>query len=254
MSMVNSWIRKGLASATLLFVAQSSYGMCFEDAGIKYKVNANLLRGIAIVESSMNPGAMNYNNPYGSSYDIGLMQINSGWLKTLGKFGITERTLRTDPCMNVMVGAWILASNMQRMGENWNAVGAYNAACTSLKGDACSQARNKYVTKVWNAMNRPAKGARHLNQDSSQFAAQYAAQQAHQSALARQAEYEAKLREIESRKRLTRIEISNSMAYVNQASNSNGVGSGSVDGSMAQRVSYVEPSNKSDNFSGGRDE
>jgi hypothetical protein len=47
------------------------------------------------------------------------------------------------------VGAWILADKIQRYGFSWEAVGAYNAACTELKGKACDAARSKYAWCVY---------------------------------------------------------------------------------------------------------
>ncbi|MFC0022236.1 transglycosylase SLT domain-containing protein [Neisseria gonorrhoeae] len=39
-----------------------------------------------------------------------------------------------NPCTNVHIGAWILANSYRQHGKSWEAVGAYNAACTKLKG------------------------------------------------------------------------------------------------------------------------
>jgi hypothetical protein len=54
----------------------------------------------------------------------------------------------------VHVGARILREKLDRHGDTWEAVGAYNAACTRLKGAACRQARMNYAWKVYRAIGR----------------------------------------------------------------------------------------------------
>lgn len=114
---------------------------CFNEAAAYYGLSPQMLGAIAKIESNHNPSAWNLNK--NGSYDIGLMQINSGWLPTLGRYGITAQSL-WDPCTNVYVGAWVLAQNVQRLGYSWDAVGAYNAA-TPWK-------RNSYAWKIYHAM------------------------------------------------------------------------------------------------------
>lgn len=148
---------KGIGIAIVagaILLATSARATCFEEAGAQYNVNPDLLRGMAKVESSMRPDAINLTHESRTkSVDLGLMQINSRWLPTLSKNNITKEDLLKDPCLNVKVGAWILADNMRRHGPNWTAVGAYNAACTQLKGDDCEKARMVYASKVWRAIN-----------------------------------------------------------------------------------------------------
>lgn len=191
-----AWACFRVTAVVGVLAAGAAHAACFDEAGLQYSVNAHLLRGIAQVESGMNPAAIGYNR--NKTYDIGLMQINSGWLPALAKFGITELALKTNACLNVKVGAWILASNIQRMGPNWSAVGAYNAACSSLKGAACDSARLTYVNKVWHAMNRNDKGGRTLSASQAAYATQ-------------NAQFTERLRQAESRKRLTRMEISETL-------------------------------------------
>lgn len=132
--------------------ASAALMTCFQAAGARYSVDPMLLKAIAIVESSLRPEAENKDHAERtSSTDLGLMQINSRWLPTLSKYGITRETLLGEPCINAAVGAWILSDLIARMGATWNAVGAYNAACTQLKGAACDAARATYVKKVWHA-------------------------------------------------------------------------------------------------------
>lgn len=136
MSPVQWWTRAGVCVVFGLWLslpAQARGGTataCFEEAGARYGVAPVLLQAIAIQESGMRPHALNRNRD--GSYDMGLMQINSRWLPTLARHGITQDQL-WDPCVSVHVGAWILAGNFRRMGLNWDAVGAYNASTPVLR-------------------------------------------------------------------------------------------------------------------------
>jgi soluble lytic murein transglycosylase-like protein len=127
---------------------------CWDHAEAIYGVPGALLYAVASAESDMRPLARNMSHlERTKSYDIGLMQINSSHLPTLRRFGISEADLYA-PCTNVMVGAWILASLAAKHGLSWEAVGAYNAACTQLKGHACTTARTKYAWRVYRRLPR----------------------------------------------------------------------------------------------------
>ncbi len=138
----------------LLCAMPSLAAACWDDAATRYGVAPELLRAMARVESSLNPDALNLSHTSRTgSIDIGLMQINSRWLPALAQYGIDGTALR-DPCTNVQVGAWILADLFRRFGVTWEAVGAYNAACTSLKGHDCKAARMRYAWRVYRALQR----------------------------------------------------------------------------------------------------
>jgi soluble lytic murein transglycosylase-like protein len=132
---------QGLLAAVALFACGHAHA-CWEEAAARYGVNPYVLYAIAKTESNLNPSAINRGNRNGT-YDIGLMQINSGWLPELRKHGIGEAQL-LDACTNIQVGAWVLAQNMRRMGNSWEAVGAYNARDAQL--------RIKYALKVYRNM------------------------------------------------------------------------------------------------------
>lgn len=126
---IPSFAKIGLGAAIgALAIACPAYGeqdiACFDLAAQRYRVPTTLLRSISRAESGGNPAALHRNA--NGSFDIGHMQINSGWLPTLAKSGITRQHL-LNPCTNTLVGAWILACNIQRMGYDWKAIGAYNA-------------------------------------------------------------------------------------------------------------------------------
>jgi hypothetical protein len=144
-------------AATTVLIAAACAGaqaFCFSEAGERYGVAPELLRAIAKVESSLNPRAINDSHKATTgSIDIGLMQINSSHLKRLSTWGITQESLLKDPCLNVMVGAWLLVQHMAQHGQDWNGIGSYNASCTRLKGQACTDARNSYSWKVYRALS-----------------------------------------------------------------------------------------------------
>lgn len=133
--------------------AQAAWGQCFDAAQARFGVSAKLLRAVAQVESSNNPQAINTSHYERTrSVDIGLMQINSSHLGWLKKRGINQSDL-LKPCISIDVSAQLLQELFQKFGDSWEAVGAYNAACTQLKGSACRAARDTYIGKVRKAMN-----------------------------------------------------------------------------------------------------
>lgn len=157
MRLRNFWTR-WLVITIVLFVgtpaafaqSEAGVGACFVASGAKYGIDPRLLWAIAETESSGRPDARNLSHlSRTGTIDIGLMQINSSWLPTLARYGITRDRLIDDPCLNIDVGAWILAHTIRQQGASWDAVGAYNSACTQLKGDACTASRQEYVRKVW---------------------------------------------------------------------------------------------------------
>jgi len=151
---------------TLLGVAsaapRASFDACFDLHGRTYGVDPELLRALARTESSLNPRALNSSHEATTgSVDIGLMQINSRWLPKLAQHGISRRDL-DDPCTNIEVGAWLVQDLLRRHGNAWEAVGAWNAACTALRGAACQQARTGFAWKVYRNRRAPAPAATRL--------------------------------------------------------------------------------------------
>lgn len=134
-------------SCLLLIIFPSAVSaFCFEEAAAHYNVSPKLLRAIAQVESSFNPKAYNENKDERgniTSRDFGLMQINSSWFPRLAEFNVNESNVY-EPCFNVSLGAWVLASNFASHGYNWNSVGAYNAGFSKRTDSA----RKIYIQKV----------------------------------------------------------------------------------------------------------
>lgn len=103
--------------------------LCFNDASKRYNVNIKLLQAHAIKESSLNPKAI---NRVGDCEAVGIMQIHCQWFPKLKeKYNVTRDMLLDDPCLNINVGAWIIASNFAERGVSWDTVGGYYAGFTS---------------------------------------------------------------------------------------------------------------------------
>lgn len=135
-------VKQSIKYKNLVNNASNLHG-CWDKAGKAYNIDPWLLLSIAKVESGFNNKAMNVNT--NKSVDIGMMQINTIWLPTLRKFGITHQHLM-DPCTSVFVGAWIAAQNIRRFGYNQDGIGAYNSPGNVV-------IRRNYAKKVYLAYN-----------------------------------------------------------------------------------------------------
>lgn len=131
------------ASAQTSKRSKLPFDKCFDSASTRFGVDKQMLVAIAKTESSLNPNAVGPKNVNGST-DIGMMQVNSWWLPTLAKHGITERDLM-GACTNIYVGAWILAQNINRHGATWKAVGAYNAVTPSKQLNYAQKVQKNYT-------------------------------------------------------------------------------------------------------------
>ena len=132
-----AWLLTGTVRADAL-------ATCFDAAGQRYGISPVLLRAIATVESSLDPQALHINT--NGTTDVGLMQINSWWFPRLQRYDIEPEDL-WDPCLNIGVGAWILAGNVRQFGYSWQAVGAYNAGTRT--DQRTEQRREDYEIRVY---------------------------------------------------------------------------------------------------------
>lgn len=121
---------------------------CFEQASERYRIDLNLLLAIAKVESEFDMSATNTNK--NGTTDYGVMMINSHWKPKLADLGVDWKEVTESECLNIHIGAWVLANNFAKAGINWYAVGAYNAGF----GKAEKTRRNRliYASKVYRAL------------------------------------------------------------------------------------------------------
>ncbi|WP_165873408.1 lytic transglycosylase domain-containing protein [Parasulfuritortus cantonensis] len=122
-------------------LTRSADAECWGDAARAYGLDPMELGAIACVESSMNINAV---SPVGAR---GVMQVMPSHA---ARFGL-DPALLFDACTNIYMGAYVLAEMKAKYGDTWEAVGAYNAACTKLKGHACRKARSDYAWAVYRA-------------------------------------------------------------------------------------------------------
>jgi soluble lytic murein transglycosylase-like protein len=111
----------------------------FNQVAQEFALQPEILRAIADYESGYNPWALNIEGrsiyPESKeealdilkknrikSFDVGLMQVNSFWLR---KFDLNV-SKALEPEENVRLGAWILRYCLDRYGYNWRAIGAYH--------------------------------------------------------------------------------------------------------------------------------
>ncbi|WP_336285832.1 transglycosylase SLT domain-containing protein [Citrobacter arsenatis] len=121
---------------------------CFELAGRDANIDPLLLKAIAWQESGLKHRSIGSNALAGfkDGYGYGLMQIDSQHLQNLKKYGITKENLINDICLNVYVGAYIMAVAFKKLGKNWDAVGAYNAGFEESRQQ--HERRVEYARKV----------------------------------------------------------------------------------------------------------
>lgn len=142
---------KNIILSALFLLVSTAHAFCFNEASSYYQVNAEILKAIAIHESGGNSQTVAHNK--NGSLDIGLMGINTVNVKQgsiLNQAGIQVKNL-LDPCMNVMVGAYLLRQKIDKYGMSWLAIGAYHSETPSFN--------LRYQWMIFNVLNNRSKQA-----------------------------------------------------------------------------------------------
>ena len=118
-------------------------GACISHAAKQYHLPELLYRAILLTEG----GRVGHisRNPNGS-YDMGPAQVNSMHLAELADMGISKDQIINDGCLNIHIGAWILAGALggrtpDNAAEFWRRVGNYNSSTPKYNV--------AYQRKVW---------------------------------------------------------------------------------------------------------
>ena len=118
---------------------------CINQAAVTYYVPAKTI--IAVLATEGGEVGMASANKNGT-YDYGPMQINTIWLKRIESYGYTKAQLQYDPCVNVMVGTWILSQEIADGKDYWGGVGNYHSHTIDL--NHTYQAKVKYRLNILN--------------------------------------------------------------------------------------------------------
>jgi len=135
-----------------LVSALPAQAYCFDAAGTRYQIDPRLLKAIAEQESGLRPTAINVNRDKNGkvvSQDYGIMQVNSTHIPALVRMGVlrSKDDLLNNPCLNVQIGAWILAKHLQVCGVSWRCLGSYNAGFKDT--EIQEQRRMKYARLIY---------------------------------------------------------------------------------------------------------
>ena len=103
--------------------------MCSVEAGMRYGVPPDIVYAVSLNEGGK-PG-LRVNNTNGTQ-DLGLMQFNTAYLKTLRKHGIDEQDVLGRSCYSFHLAAWRIKSHIEEKGDNLYKKVAYYHSRTEL--------------------------------------------------------------------------------------------------------------------------
>ena len=99
--------------------------VCSISAAIKYEIAANIMLGIAEIEGGK-PGQWVGNT--NGTYDVGPMQFNTGYLRSLARFGISADDVAAAGCYPYELAAWRLRKHLRDdQGDIWTRAANYHS-------------------------------------------------------------------------------------------------------------------------------
>lgn len=113
-----------LPASSAMATADRDVSRCIRSAADGFGIDPLPLEILREVEGGR-PGLESRNT--NGTRDLGVMQINSSWLRTLSSFGIGESDVRDSVCINVYVAAWIFVQELNRSGDVVLAMARYHS-------------------------------------------------------------------------------------------------------------------------------
>ena len=124
-----------------LFISDISLE-CINKAAETYHLPAKLL--IAVLNVEQGKSGKVHKNKNGS-VDLGEMQINSCQWPTLYQYRITPQDVLYKPCVNLQVGAWMLAKSMAHGSNLLEGVGNYHSHTLVYNHAYVKKVRERYT-------------------------------------------------------------------------------------------------------------
>ncbi|WP_419581952.1 hypothetical protein [Thiolapillus sp.] len=114
----------------------------------KYEIPANIMLAVAEKEGGK-PGQWVRNS--NGTYDVGYMQFNTAYLKSLKKYGIEAKHVAAGGCYSYDLAAWRISAHLRdgQKGDMWTRVANYHSTTPKFNGrykaDLIRKAVNKRV-------------------------------------------------------------------------------------------------------------
>lgn len=118
-----------VATRPVVAVGPGNDQQCLVSAAQRYHLPAPILQAVVLTEGGWK--GLKKRNSNGS-YDLGPAQINTIHLRELAQYGVSERQLMNDVCVNLHVAAYRLRFEINRVGDLWRGVGNYHSRTPSL--------------------------------------------------------------------------------------------------------------------------
>jgi soluble lytic murein transglycosylase-like protein len=135
-----SFFRVVIIFIFLFKIANASIYQDVNNASRKYSISPKILWAIMKVESEYKK-TIHVNSD--GSFDIGVMQINSLWIKSLANKGFKMDILNNKD--NVNIASYILKENINKGYSLWQSVGLYHSTDKRLQA--------VYIKRVKRALN-----------------------------------------------------------------------------------------------------